>query len=272
MLAEVERAVRSSGNAQVIGRNGELPLLRFLERHLPYTLRPLTGHFVAPSGELSPQLDVMIVDARYPLLAQNLDGSAVVMLHSLLCAIEVKTTLTIPELQSTWKKTHKCRQLEEQLATPEEAFFVRHHLFAYRTTVRLETLENRYSVLSEPEIVGLDVTVLRLAGKDQLPESTVGVELHFEPPHPEDLGDGGAEYDPTCRASYTPLSDLYYDIVQMSYYSLFWRDYSYGNIGAHFNDYMTWTTCHWDIYHQSDAERVSVPAQPNHPLVRRERS
>jgi hypothetical protein len=192
----------------------------------------------------------MIVDARYPLLAQNLDGSAVVMLHSLLCAIEVKTTLTIPELQSTWRKTHKCRELEDQLVTPEETFFVQYHLFAYRTILRLETLESRYSVLPKPGIIGLDVTVLRLAEKDQLPESTIGVELHFEPPFPEDLEDGRTEYDPTCRASYTPLSDLYYAIVQTSYCSPFWRDYSYGNIGAHFNDYMTWTTCHWDTYHQ----------------------
>src|SRR5262245_30527945 len=108
MLAGVDKAVKSSGNAQGIGRNGELPLLHFLERHLPYTLRALTGHFVVPSGELSPQMDIMIVDARYPLLAQNLDGSAVVMLHSLLSSIEVKTTLTIPELLRTWKRTRKC--------------------------------------------------------------------------------------------------------------------------------------------------------------------
>jgi hypothetical protein len=40
MLAEVAKAVKWSGNAQVIGRNGEPPLLRCLERHLPHTLRP----------------------------------------------------------------------------------------------------------------------------------------------------------------------------------------------------------------------------------------
>jgi hypothetical protein len=69
ILAEVDKAVRSSGNAQIIGRNGELPLLRFFERHLPYTLSPVTGHFVAPNGELSPQIDIM---ALQPQRAENL--------------------------------------------------------------------------------------------------------------------------------------------------------------------------------------------------------
>ena len=84
MIATVDKALATSGNAQIIGRNGELPLIQFLNRHLPYTIRAHTGHFVAPDGSLSPQLDVVLVDARYPLLAQNADGSVLVMLHSVL--------------------------------------------------------------------------------------------------------------------------------------------------------------------------------------------
>src|SRR6266480_6344490 len=81
LLAAVDRALASSTNAQVIGRNGEIPLRDFFNRYLPYTLRAATGHFVAPSGHLSSQMDLMILDTRYPLLAQNADGSVLAMLH-----------------------------------------------------------------------------------------------------------------------------------------------------------------------------------------------
>lgn len=41
----------------------------------------------------------MILDSRYPLLAENLDGSVLVMLHSVVEAIEIKTNLTSTELK-----------------------------------------------------------------------------------------------------------------------------------------------------------------------------
>ena len=53
---------------------------------------------MAPDGSLSPQLDVVLVDARYPLLAQNTDGSVLVMLHSVLKTIEVKTRATSSDI------------------------------------------------------------------------------------------------------------------------------------------------------------------------------
>lgn len=93
ILSTVDRAVASSGNPQVIGRNGELPLRDFLSRYLPPTLRAETGHFLSPSGELSSQQYVMILDSRYQLLASNPDGSVLAMLHGLLSVLEVKTTL-----------------------------------------------------------------------------------------------------------------------------------------------------------------------------------
>lgn len=75
MLAAIDRALATGGNAQTIGRSGELPLQSFLTRHLPNTLTAHSGHFVSPSGRLSPQIDTLILDSRYPLLAENDDGS-----------------------------------------------------------------------------------------------------------------------------------------------------------------------------------------------------
>jgi len=98
ILLAVERALASSSNSPTIGRNGELPFLKFRKRYLPFTLRAVSGHFIPPSGKLSPQLDVVVFDARYPLLAENDDGSALVRLHSVIRIYEIKTNLKIKGL------------------------------------------------------------------------------------------------------------------------------------------------------------------------------
>jgi uncharacterized protein DUF6602 len=60
----VKHALASSPNSQTIGRNGELPFLHFLQRYLPATPRATSGHFVTPSGSISPQIDVIVADAK----------------------------------------------------------------------------------------------------------------------------------------------------------------------------------------------------------------
>ena len=115
MLAVVDRAVASTSNAQIIGRNGEIPLRDFLNRYLPYTLRAETGHFLAPNGELSPQIDVMLLDARYPLLAQNEDGSVLAMLHSVVTTLEVKTRLTTNHIAKMWQDAVRIMSLARQV-------------------------------------------------------------------------------------------------------------------------------------------------------------
>ena len=64
ILATVKKALHSSGNSQTIGRNGEIPLLDFFDRMLPNTLIARSGHFVGPDSVISPQIDILILDAR----------------------------------------------------------------------------------------------------------------------------------------------------------------------------------------------------------------
>jgi hypothetical protein len=92
MVAEVDKAC-VLGNAQLIGSNGERPLLLFFNRYLPSTMKAVTGKFATPSGVLSPQIDIMIVDSRYPMMSHHSDNTVIVMLHSLIQTIEVKTSM-----------------------------------------------------------------------------------------------------------------------------------------------------------------------------------
>jgi uncharacterized protein DUF6602 len=171
MIAAVDKALATSGNAQIIGRNGELPLIGFFNRHLPYTIRAHTGHFVAPDGSLSPQLDVVLVDARYPLLAQNVDGSVLVMLHSVLKTIEVKTRATSTDVARALDNARVTQEMASQIRFKDEDkeekyFAVGTDLFCYRLRHRLDTIHRKYVEFESPEKVPLDTYVLRVPDSD----------------------------------------------------------------------------------------------------------
>ena len=238
MLALLDKALQSTSNSQIIGRNGEIPLRDFFNRYLPYTLRAVTGHFVSPNGFLSPQIDVMILDTRYPLLAQNADGSVMAMLHSVIASIEVKTRLSTRDIPKMWSDAIEIMRLANEVEPYGELGewgSISTEVFAYRSAQSIDALEAKYIQVCKPESSALDIHILRLP-YPKLPP-TIGFELHFEPPFED-----GEDYLPTTRASYSMLSDVYYTVVQNAYYTLDAREYSYGDVGEHIMDYMSWST------------------------------
>ncbi len=247
MLSLVDKALATTSNSQAIGRNGEIPLRDFLNRYLPYTLRAVTGHFVPPSGRLSAQIDVMILDARYPLIAENADGSVLAMLHSVIQTIEVKTRITTHDIEKMWKDSIEIMELAAEVngyGNPGDFSSVHTTAFAFRSAQSLDTLEQKYEEVGKPRKSGLDITVLRLSDKNIKKE--IGVELHFEPDFASEKSKKVIGFIPIPGASFTPLSDLYYRMVQNSYYTMEERGYSYGDIARHVMDYMSWATASWD--------------------------
>jgi len=247
MLSLVDKTLASTSSSQSIGRNGEIPLRDFLNRYLPYTLRAATGHFVPPSGRLSPQIDVVILDSRYPLLAQNADGSVLAMLHSVLQTIEVKTRITTHDIDKMWKDSIQIMELADEVkgyGDSGDFRSVRTTGFAFRSIQRLDALEQKYEDVGEPSKCGLDITILHLPDKDI--KRGIGVELHFEPQFKSEKSNKVIGFTPIAGASFTPLSDLYYRMVQNSYYALQERGYSFGDIGRHVMNYMSWATASWD--------------------------
>lgn len=253
LLALVDKALESSSNPQSIGRNGEIPIRDFFNRYLPYTLRAATGHFVPPSGKLSPQIDIMILDSRYPLLAENADGSVLAMLHSVIQTIEIKTRITPKDIEKSWIDASTIMKLASEVDEYGSDSWCSVHTsaLAYRSSYLLDTLEDKYIEFGKPEKAGLDIYIMRLAEKDQMNSKEIGAELHFEPDFESDESEKVIGFVPTCRASFTILADLYYHLVQSSYYTLASRDFSFADIGEHFMQYMAWATCSWEEYSQS---------------------
>lgn len=250
LLATVDRALSSTKNAQTIGRNGELPLLSFLNRLLPMPLIAKSGHFISPTGELSPQIDVMVLDSRYPLLSENSDGSVLAMLHSVLRCIEIKTRVNTPDLVKIWNSSKKVGDLSETTFGNKGDFrAIVYVALCYRSKIRLSTLEGRYDDQFRDPAGYADLSVLRLLDKDQKKIGAVGIQLHYEPIS----DDGSAAYKemesritpagfvPTAIPEHSPLSDFYYSLIQDSYYCLDERSFSLGDIGRQFNDYMSWS-------------------------------
>lgn len=247
MIAMVNRALASSSNAQTIGRNGEVPLRDFLNRYLPYTLRAATGHFVPPSGILSPQIDILILDARYPLLSQNADGSVLVMLHSVVAVIEVKTRMTSKDIGKMWEDAIKINLLVNEVKGYADKNWgsIMTYGFAYGCANRLDTLEDRYTEEGKPDQASLDISLLRLHPKDAIKYNPLGAEFHFEPLMSNNSSSDIIGYEPLCIAQLTPLSDFYYNLIQTSYYTIGSRDYGFNEIGRHFMEYMSWSTVRW---------------------------
>jgi len=244
MLASLARASRSSPNAQVLGRNGEIPLRDFFDRYLPYTLRAATGHVVSPTGSVSPQLDVMILDARYPLLAQNSDGSVLAMLHALVWAIEVKTSLRSRDMRQLWRTASMLASLSEEIdGYAEHSSGVRSAGFAYHLGQALKATINSYHQALSAHKCQLSLTVLRLPERDQPHERILGVEFAVGY-----LVGATQPRTSTTRLSQTPLSDLYYDVVRWGYHALHRRSWTAGDISEQIRKYMNSTSYSWSDY------------------------
>lgn len=259
ILLAVDRALSSSPNSQTIGRNGELPLLDFFNRYLPPTLKALSGHFITEGGDISPQLDVLILDTRYPLLAENADGSVLAMLHSVVQIIEIKTNLRSSDIKKICSDVAKIRDLISQtddfksvnsFKTPIQS------CLAYRIRNKLDSIIGSYQKHSAPEKYHFDLSILRLEDRD-FNDLDAGCEIHYEPITGIAIEDFIEKYHVsedeisgsyllTVRPCYTVLSDIYYQVVQTSYYILGERNYSFDDIGEHIMEYMEWSTASWD--------------------------
>lgn len=248
ILLSVDRSKASSNNSQTIGRNGELPFVEFLNNYLPPTLRAVSGHFMTPQEIRSPQIDCMIVDTRFPLLGYNSDDSVLVMAHSVLKIIEIKTNLTRKDVEKTAINFSKTRTLIKEIWKGKNADWKGpfYKLISYNISIKFNSVANAYFDFCEPELNHFDIGILRTNKKDDS-----GASLHFEPMMYRDIDEKDLEliadsmkdgYLLTSAQERTPLSDLYYSLIQNSYNMIESRQLSLGEIGNLFNDYLNWST------------------------------
>ena len=239
------------GNPQIIGRNGEIPVIDFLRRYLPNAFRVETGFFITPEGKLSPQLDILVLDSRYPLLSHNSDGSVIAMLHAVVYVIEVKTTVGKREVKAVLDAAEKICALSTSVFPRNQYGALGMLAIGYGTNLRLDTVEGHFFD-SKYKVRECDLTLLRVdASEVGADDAVVGAILHWEPDVPDypehaiplRLAEIPINaWTETAWFTHAPLSDLYYTLVQQAYYTIGARHFVFNDIGAHMMAYMSWGT------------------------------
>ncbi len=174
------------------------------------------------------------------------------MLHAVLTTIEVKTRMTSNEIRKGWQNARTIMEIANEVKGygPQGWKSLRTEAIAYRLAQRLQSTTRVYNEAATPTEAGFDVHILRIPERDQPVGGQLGADLHMEPIN-------RSEYMPTCRLTHTTLSDVYYMVVQDSYYSLAERNWTYTDIGVQVMDYMNWATCSWDEYESLLANRLA---------------
>lgn len=243
MIATVDMA-KQFANPQIIGRNGELPIMTFLNKYLPTPIRAVTGYFISPSEKISPQIDVIIVDSRYPFLSHNLDGTVLVMLHSVIETIEVKTSLTSRSIKDIRAKNEKITELSLEVFELYGWEGVSTSGFSYGTSLRYNTLIRRFFDSQENPFYPTKLDILRLRSQDVEPDSEfVGAFLFDElQEFSKSSKKKQVKMAGVSMKTLSPLSDCYFRLVQDCLYTLDYRNYSFGDVGRQIMDYMTFGT------------------------------
>jgi hypothetical protein len=235
LLSSIEKAKYSTTNSQILGINGEKWFINFLNKYLPICFRAVTGHFITPTGELSPQIDVIVMDSRYPVLCNNEGGSVVCMLHSVIATIEVKLTLNKKEINKILQNDEILTKLNSSIF-PVRSDWGRGNIIqialAYSSSIKLNTIKKHYFNNPLSSILHTPLYLLRLHESEQLSnEGDLGAIISLE----------GGKLN-LIMTTLAPLSDLFYILIQNSYFTLASRGFGNDDLGNQMTNYMNWGT------------------------------
>lgn len=174
VIAEAEKAVVSAANPAIYGSNGEKVLLSFLRKYLPACFRFSTGHVLHPDGDLSPQIDIMLLDAHFPLLAVNADGTTTEMLEAVLGVTSVKKMLDKSEIDEQERYASRVYAFCTKPYPPDESGFETKaldtpifYVICYRCNLREATVLRHLKTVEGLRNLLCTIFCMRMPGTDQ---------------------------------------------------------------------------------------------------------
>lgn len=234
MLAEIEKS--EGGNNSSLGDNGETLLIGFLNRYLPPQFRAYKGHYRKISGHLSREIDVMILDSRFPILNETSNGVVHAMQHALLATVEVKRTLGKEQILTIRKDiaTLVADRAEKPELTMDDGDLWTEPstmVFSFRSEATLKTLARHF--FQEP-VAWCDMFIVEHGFECGGEPKDMGAMIRVE--GEEDRYEGMV-----CRVR-TPLSDFYYMLVEHAFAVLAARDLSDHAMRDVISSYYSWST------------------------------
>lgn len=236
VIASAEKSVFGSGNPSIHGANGEQILLQFLDKYVPGCFRFTSGHALRADGEMSPQIDLMLVDSRFPPLSVHNDGTTLEMMEAVLSVVSVKKQLNKGEFDEQERYALKCAaffagavengKLVRNKYPPVFYVIVYHSkMLEERVVAHMETVE----VLSNQMFT---IFCLRMPEKDRKRGLGPGAIFRY---------DGiGKDVSLFSIFSTAPLSDFYFMMIQDAYYSMDEHYPKFKALGILLMKYYTW--------------------------------
>lgn len=104
LIAQTDRARLGSRHTQIKGGSIEHVIRRTLQDYMPSNFKIGTGQIANNKNNISPQIDVLVYDARtFPRLAVNEDSSVIVCSESVFAAVECKSSWDIKTVSNHFK-------------------------------------------------------------------------------------------------------------------------------------------------------------------------
>jgi hypothetical protein len=231
----VARLMQSDGgNNASIGRHGEVLVMDFLNRYFPSQFVARKGHYRKIDGALSREIDVMILDSRFPLLNETEGGVVHAIQHALIAAVEIKRTLGRAETEAIRNDVlmlgEDIAQIPVLAEKPVEWSAPASIALAFRSRSRLDTLARHYFRLP-PALC--DVYVLEHRFDCRNVSAGVGAFLHVE-------GDNRGAYGVSARTG-NPLSDFYYMLLERCYEVVAERNIENTSLRSIVSSYYNWS-------------------------------
>lgn len=105
LIAQTDRARKGSDHPQIKGGSIEYVIRRTLQDYMPSDFKIGTGQIANNQNKISPQLDILVYDARtFPRLAVNEDSSVVVCSESVFAAVECKSSWDLKKVSVHFEK------------------------------------------------------------------------------------------------------------------------------------------------------------------------
>jgi hypothetical protein len=134
MEAELEAVRYAITHAGVKGAVNEEVIRRFLRNYLPSNLAIDSGFIVDTNGKISKQLDIIIYDAAKIPTFFMATGLRVIPVECVYAVVEVKTSLTVAELDGCFANMESVKILEKKALHEETGIIHSHFLYGKEYT------------------------------------------------------------------------------------------------------------------------------------------
>jgi hypothetical protein len=232
MLAKLGQSAGS--NSATIGASGEILILEFLKRYLPPQLLARKGHYRKINGELSREIDVMILDARFPFLNEIENGVVYAMQHSVVAVIEVKRTLGGDEICKI--REHTIKLEADDAESPQLARLAcrwekpTSHAIAFRSESKLDTLAAHF--FKNP-MARCYFHILDHGFECREGEKNSGAMMYVEGERHDCIG--------VSARTRNPLSDFYYMLLENCFWTVSIRKINDSLMGDIIRSYYNWS-------------------------------